>query len=89
MGPEMAVIGRLFFTTGGTGCLDQVQPCYANGIHVVDCSNGIDRINSEDPDLNKRLGRICVLDGGRTGCDIHVAVEETSWGKIKASYRGR
>ena len=30
---------------------------------------------------------LCVGAGGREACDLDIAVEEATWGKIKASYR--
>jgi hypothetical protein len=53
---------------------------------VVDCLNGIDRIDAGDPVEQLRLGKICVGEGGRDACDPVTAVEPATWGQIKRSY---
>jgi hypothetical protein len=79
------------FLAGSTGCIDQVQSVYPNGICVLDCAQGLDMI----PDSQQgRLGRICVQSGGRDGCNPGpplpdcdpVPVERTTWGQIKGTY---
>ena len=39
-GPGLTAIGRMFFVAGSTGCLEQVEPSYPFGIHVLDCRAG-------------------------------------------------
>jgi hypothetical protein len=86
-GPALAVIGRLRFTSGPGGCITQVQSCYPFGVHAIDCANGIDLINANDPYQRLRLGKICVGQGGHDACDPIIATEPATWGRIKASYR--
>ena len=81
VGPALAPIGRMFFVAGSTGCLQQIQPSYPFGIHVLDCQMGIDRTDS-----GERLGRICVGQGGYGTCWPVPAVEAATWGAIKAQY---
>ena len=90
-GATVRVVGYMNFLTGSSGCLAQVQSVYPNGIHVLDCAQGIDII----PDSQQgRLGRICVQVGGVDACVSGppppncdpVPVEPTTWGKIKGSY---
>lgn len=85
-GPALAPVGRLVFLTGDSGCLRQVEPAYPNGIHLVDCAGGIDRIDPSNPVQALRLGKICVGAGGRDACDPVSPVEAVTWGKVKASY---
>jgi len=82
-GPDLGVIGRMFFVAGGAGCLRQVQSSYPFGIHVLDCQLGIDQIS---PNHYWRLGKICIETGGETGCWISSAVSPATWGSIKAQY---
>jgi hypothetical protein len=84
MGPGLAVIGRMVFQTGGDSCLEIVQSSFPFGTHAVDCSGGIDQIIPEDEPL--RLGKICVGEGGRTGCDRFGPIEAATWGRIKVTY---
>ena len=84
MGPGLAVIGRMVYRTADGSCLEIVQSSYPFGLHAVDCSGGFDQINPEEEPL--RLGKICVGDGGRTGCGRFVPVEAATWGRIKATY---
>lgn len=89
-GPALAVIGRLFFQSGPSGCLRQVQSTYPDGIAVVDCGNpmGEDFIDANTPEGQARLGRICVGSGGHDACGPQTtAVDPATWGAIKASYR--
>jgi hypothetical protein len=82
-GPSLAVIGRMFFIAGATGCLEQVQSSYPFGIHVVDCAQGIDQI----PEHPQYRGRICVGSGGIDACyGPQPAVGPVSWGQVKAQY---
>lgn len=78
----VAVLGRMDFTSGTSGCLYQIQSGYPFGTHAQDCSNGRDLI----PD-GARLGKICVGQGGVDACDPVSAVESATWGSIKASYK--
>jgi hypothetical protein len=80
---ELAVIGRMFFEVGVTGCLSQVQSSYPFGIHVVDALVQNDEIH--DP-VGNRVGKICVGAGGIDACDA-MPVEAATWGGIKAQYR--
>jgi hypothetical protein len=80
---ELAVIGRMFFEVGVTGCLTQVQSSYPFGIHVIDALLQNDEIH--DP-VGNRVGSLCVGGGGIDACDP-VAVEAVTWGGIKAQYR--
>jgi hypothetical protein len=82
--PGLAVIGRVFLVPAGNpGCISQWTPDLPNGIHVRDCSGGVDTIENAN---SLRLGKICVGSGGVTSCDDDVPVEPTTWGKIKATY---
>ena len=82
-GPALGVIGRMFFNATA-GCIRQIQSSYPFGTHVLDCQQGIDWI----PDyMGFRLGRICVMQGGVSACDPGpIAVEATTWGRIKTHY---
>ena len=84
-GPELMVVGRMFFTGVDSGCIRQVQSAFPFGIHVLDCSYGVDQI-SDSPADEQRLGRICVGSGGHDACDRVLPVEAATWGRIKASY---
>ena len=86
-GPALAVMGRMFFTAGSSGCLAFIQPpwpTWPNGIHAGDCQLGIDQITDED---SPRFGRVCVGSGGVDACDRVVPVFPSTWGAIKGSYR--
>jgi hypothetical protein len=83
-GPDLGVIGRMFFVAGAVGCIQQVQSSYPFGIHVLDCQQGIDQITENQA---YRLGKICVGQGGYDTCDPHPAVEPATWGGIKAQYQ--
>ena len=85
-GPALAPVARILFTTGSGGCFYPVQSAYPFGNHVVDCLNGIDRIDADDPVQRLRLGRVCVGEGGWDACDPVTAVEPATWGRIKRSY---
>ena len=85
-GPSLAVIGRLLFTSGDTGCLMQVQSSYPFGDHVVDCTNGLDQINADDPVHQMRLGKVCITSGGVDACNAIQPVDPATWGAIKATY---
>ena len=83
-GPGLAVLGRMFFVAS-SGCLEQVEPSYPFGIHVLDCQQGIDQIASYDP---WRLGKVCVGAGGVVACEgPQPAVAAATWGRIKAQYQ--
>jgi len=79
----LLIVGRMHFTPG-SGCISQVQSTFPFGIHVVDCTQGVDQI----PDSQQvRLGKICVAtQGGVDACDPVSAVEPTTWGSIKGQY---
>jgi hypothetical protein len=82
--PGLHPLGRFFLVPAGApGCVSQVIPDRPNGIHVRDCSGGVDIIDNPN---SYRLGKICVGGGGVTGCDAVVPVESSTWGKIKATY---
>jgi len=84
-GPGLAAIGRMYFTAGSTGCLEQVESSYPFGIHVIDCQQGIDQIPAY---LSWRLGKVCVGDGGIDACEgPQPAVDAATWGRIKAQYQ--
>jgi hypothetical protein len=87
-GQNVALIGRLFFITGTTGCLSQVQSSYLAGIHTLDCDEGMDQIDFSHPLDPYRLGAVCVE--GRPplgdGCYDPMPVLPTSWGRIKSAY---
>jgi hypothetical protein len=82
-GPDLGVIGRMFFVAGGVGCLTQVQSSYPFGIHVLDCQQGIDQISESQ---QARLGKICIGQGGYAACFVEPAVDAATWGAIKAQY---
>ena len=80
-------IGRLFFRTGSSGCLSQVQSTYPFGIHGLDCNQGINQIGFTHPIDYYRLGSICVeSQPPRDGCIDPGPVEAATWGRIKAAY---
>jgi hypothetical protein len=81
-GPALRVLGRMFFVPG-SGCISQVIPAQPNGIHLRDCTGGVDLIT--DPS-SPRLGKICLNTGGVNACDGVVPVEATTWGQIKSTY---
>ena len=84
LGPQVAVIGKMRFLSGGAGgsCLGQVEPSPPRSIQAVDCSLGIDHISS-----SVYLGKICVVFGGSDGCGVLPTTREaTTWGQIKATY---
>ena len=84
-GPALAVIGRVAFQVGHTGCVRFRQPPIPNGICVFDCTGQeIDQITDVS---SPRLGRVCVGSGGHDACDPAVPVEPSTWGEIKSSYR--
>jgi hypothetical protein len=76
-------IGRLHFASATSGCLSQVQSTYPFGIHASDCALGVDQITDSE---QARLGKICVGSGGVDACDPVSAVDEATWGRIKASF---
>lgn len=82
----LATIGRLTFTTGDAGCVFQVQSSYPFGDHVIDCTNGVDQINADDPVHQMRLGKVCVTSGGVDACTAIQPVDAATWGGIKATY---
>ena len=83
-GPALGVIGRMFFVAGSVGCLEQIQSSYPFGLHVLDCTQGIDQI----PDSQAfRCGKICVGQGGVDACYPSTAVDGATWGAIKAQYQ--
>jgi hypothetical protein len=83
-GPDLGVIGRMFFVAGSAGCLEQIQSTYPFGIHVLDCQQGIDQASIYDP---WRLGKVCVGPGGLAACwPPQPAVTRRTWGGIKAQY---
>lgn len=86
-GPAIRPVARMFFITGSNGCLRQVQSSYPFGIHMLDCQNGIDRINPLNPAEAYRLGRICVGQGGHAACGFVSPAEARTWGAIKAAYQ--
>ncbi len=82
--PGLHAFGRVFLVPAGNpGCVSQWIPDRPNGIHMRDCSGGVDIIDNPN---SLRLGKICVGGGGVTGCDDVVPVEPATWGKIKATY---
>jgi hypothetical protein len=82
--PGLHALGRIFLLPAGNpGCVSQWIPDRPNGIHMRDCSGGVDIIDNPN---SIRLGKICVGAGGVTGCDDIVPVEPVTWGKIKATY---
>ena len=83
-GPALAVIGRMRFVTGESGCLSQVQPDYPFGIHVVACDEARDEISAVEE--RSRLGKICVGAGGIDPCQWIYPVAPATWGRIKASF---
>ncbi len=87
VGPNLVVIGRLVFTTGDAGCLSQVRSCYPLGVYTEDCDQVVWQIDPDDPIHQFRLGRICIGAGGNDACRPPLAVQETTWGRIKASFR--
>ena len=79
----LLVIGRMHMVPTTGGCISQVQSTFPFGIHVVDCSQGVDQI----PDSQQaRLGKICVGSGGVNACAPVSAVEPATWGSIKGQY---
>ena len=82
--PAFAVLGRMHFVPAGQpGCISQFIPDTPNGIHLRDCTGGVDLITDAS---SPRLGKICVGSGGVNACDMTVAVESSTWGRIKATY---
>jgi hypothetical protein len=88
-GPALAVIGRLFFQSGPSGCLRQVESTYPDGTAVLACDiQTLDYINANTPEGQLRLGRICVGPGGHDACGSQTtAADPSTWGAIKATYR--
>jgi hypothetical protein len=83
-GPALAVIGRIGFQVGQSGCLRFREPPFPNGICVFDCTGQeVDQITDAN---SPRLGRVCVGNGGHDACDAAVPVEPSTWGAIKGSY---
>lgn len=82
-GPALKVLGRMFFVPTSGGCISQVIPDLPNGIHLRDCTGGVDLITDAS---SPRLGKICVGTGGVNACDGAVPVESTTWGQIKSTY---
>jgi hypothetical protein len=83
-GPALAVIGRMSMQTGPVGCISQVNSSYPGGILVLDCQGQTDTIPGHQ---GHRLGSICVQTQGVDACQVQVPVEESSWGRIKGTYR--
>jgi hypothetical protein len=87
-GPELAVIGHLRYAVGPAGCLRHVTPSVPPRISVIDCQLREDEIDADDPVQRLRLGKICVDTGGHDACEpLTTAVESTTWGKVKSTYR--
>ena len=87
MGPGLALIGRIDFLSGASGCLTQINPAQGTGrVEVLDCQNNSTTIDASGQG-QLRLGEICVGTPGRQACHGPVAVEPTTWGKIKSSYQ--
>jgi hypothetical protein len=83
-GPALKVIGRMHFVPAGSpGCISQFIPDLPNGIHLRDCTGGVDLITDAS---SPRLGKICVGLGGVNACESVVPVESSTWGNIKATY---
>jgi len=83
VGNSSEVIGRLYFRTGASGCLRQVQSEYPFGTHVLDCellSNDFER------SFEARVGSVCVDEQGYDGCWFTGPVQDSSWGQIKAHF---
>ena len=83
----LSAIGRMFFVPAGNpGCVSQVQSSFPFGIHVIDCSLNTDLIVEGSPGYDQRIGSVCTGSNGVDACDAVVAVEPTTWGKIKTQY---
>lgn len=82
--PALLMIGRMHFVPAGSaGCISQFIPDEPNGIHLRDCTGGVDLITDAS---SPRLGKICIGTGGVNACDGAVPVESITWGQIKATY---
>jgi hypothetical protein len=87
-GPGVGMIGRIDFLSGAGGCLTQVNPTQGSGrVEVLDCQNNSTTLDANTQPGSLRVGSICVGTPGRDACDPVVAVEPTTWGKIKNSYQ--
>lgn len=92
-GPAVAVVVRIDFLAGQSGCLTQINPAQGSErIEIDDCASNPPGgnqffIDASTAEGQLRLGSICVGTPGRDTCDRATAVEPATWGHIKASYR--
>ena len=83
-GPSLVLLAAMVFRTGEVGCLSQVNSAYPFGIHVIDCTMGIDQIDANQQPT--RLGRVCVGTSGTDACDPLTVVAPVTWGLIKDTF---
>ncbi len=76
-------VGVLSFTSAGTGCISLVESVYPFGNHIFDIHSDPQNIAIDEANW----GRVCVGGGGINTCDTWLpAVEDKTWGGIKAQY---
>ena len=81
-GGALAPIGLMVFNSIGTGCLSIIESSFPFGNVVLDAGG------ADTPLSDSNEGKICVDTGGVNTCDcVAQAVEPSSWGAIKATYR--
>jgi hypothetical protein len=81
-GGALAPIGFMVFNSIGTGCLSIIESDFKFGNVVLDFAQ------ETTPLSDSNEGKICVDTGGINTCDcVPQAVEPSSWGAIKATYR--
>jgi hypothetical protein len=86
-GPGLAAIARIDFLSGATGCLIQTNPTQGTQmVEVLNCTNASTVLDATLPENAGRLGSICIGSNGVDAC-AGQAVEPSTWGGIKASYR--
>lgn len=80
-GGASMVVGRMHFFDPTAGCLQVIESSYYNGTHVVAC-NWV-----TDPIILPNRGRVCVGTDGFDACDSVLAIEGSTWGRIKGTYQ--
>jgi len=80
-GGTLAVIGRMHFIAGGTGCIEIIESSFPFGTHVVAQEGEAQEVYPGN------RGIVCAGTGGFDACVGEVPVEPTSWGHIKSQYQ--
>jgi hypothetical protein len=82
VGGESAIVARLHYLTGSSGCVDVIESSFPFGNHALSCGNEVDHIDAAN------WGRVCIGAGGVDACEpASIPVDATTWGAIKCALR--